>query len=254
MVWYYRYVKGLIIPPSGKMTLGKSFHTSVEMNYEHKKEKEKDLKLSVTQDIFHEKFTELSKDTKWEDNEKPSDLEKVGIDKLLPTFHEKLAPKTYPKDVEIPFLLEFKEREYVLRGRIDLITKEERIVDYKTSGRKPNNWIMHTNLQIPCYSLGYRHLYNDVEKEIALDYICYSKTKKTEVVKRALKGKEVRTKRMLMIIDSVANAIKEGRFHPNEGSSYLCSPQWCGYWGLCKRGEWKIPNSIPEIVDRKEGK
>ena len=225
----FRYMKGLIIPPSGALILGKSWHGAMEKNYKQKIESDEDLKISDMKDIFSEKFDEAkeTEEVDWQD-EKPGAIKDQGIS-ITEIHHKEIAPKVKPKLVEHRFEMPFTE-DHTLVGYIDLIEKDGQIVDHKSSKISPNDGDVSKSIQLTAYSMAYRHEFKKKEPNLRLDVVVKNKTPKTvqKVTTRDQSSFDI----LREIGVGLESNIKAGNFPPNP-TSYLCSEKWCGFWDLC---------------------
>ena len=75
--YYFRYICGLKIPPTGDITLGRTVHAALEENYRQKVETHRDLPLDQVYDILSERWDEEAQLTLSEEDEKPGRLPRL---------------------------------------------------------------------------------------------------------------------------------------------------------------------------------
>lgn len=230
--YYYRYIEGLIIPPSAAITRGKSVHAGNELNYRQKMETHEDLPLSEVQEYVSATFDEQAKETDFQGEDKGK--VKDATISLATLYHEEVAPAVQPKAVEEQVEVAFEGEDYTLLGYIDLIDQNGVIRDTKTAGRTPNESVLQDNLQLAGYSMMYRTLTGEEEKGVALDYLVANKTPKHVQLKAQVD--DAQRTRFLRTMDAVVKAIKAEVYYPNPNNT-LCSPKHCGYWEVCHK-EW----------------
>lgn len=157
---------------------------------------------------------------------------------LFTIFVENHDPHIEVVAVEEAFTLELAEfiHDYPdelpqFKGYIDAILKNgsTALVDYKTSGRKPNGDV--NAMQLVGYSLGAVALgYDPNELDFRFDYL--TKTAKPELVPYPVNIGDNDRRRFLKTVTRVWKAIQTAIFYPNPG--YLCSS--CVYQSRCR--EW----------------
>ncbi len=230
--YYYRYVRGMIIPPKAAMTRGTAVHSGIEFNYTQKMETEKDLPLEEVKEYTAAVFEEKAEETDFEGEDKGK--VKDSTISLAGLYHDEVAPTVQPEAVEEKVEVAFEGTDYTLLGYIDLIDHKKRIRDTKTTGRTPSESVIQDNLQLAAYSLMYQTITGEEESGVGLDYLV--DTKNPKVVQFEAKVTEAERQRFLKIMDAVAKAIEAEHFYPNY-NNFMCSQKNCGYWDICHK-EW----------------
>lgn len=235
---YFRYFKGLIVLPRSYATMGSCTHEVAQYSNEHKLQRGKTPKLSVLQDVFHEKFKVSRHQTWWTKDEKPNKLETEGTDGIVPAYREKIGIVVEPKYVEESFELSIPESNVIITGTLDLVETSDLIRDLKTKSRAPNWMEAIKSFQGKSYRAGYRSKFKKRPKGFILDYIV---RKKVPVVSSSglIKDKEEDTLEFLQIARNVTMGIRKGCFSPNREMNYFCSPNSCGFWDICNKGAWR---------------
>lgn len=230
--YYFRYIKGLIMPPSASLTKGKAVHAGNEFNYRQKIESKTDLPVSRVLDYTASAFDEFAQETDFEGKDKGKELDStIQLTKL---YHEEVAPSVQPVAVEEKVEVSFDNTEYTLLGYIDVLDDNGNIRDTKTTGRTPSEETIANSLQLSAYSLAHRQLTGKEENSIVLDYLV--STKQPKLVQFKAKRSQQEIDRFLKIMGIVAHNISCQNFYPNP-TNQLCNPKACGYWNTCK-GEW----------------
>lgn len=103
--YYFRYVCGLKMPPTGSFTLGRTVHSTLEENYRQKIQSHEDLPLQQIHEMFSQRWDEEAQLTLFEEGEKPGQLKDEGI-RLLDPYHRNVAPTVQPVEVEREFLVD----------------------------------------------------------------------------------------------------------------------------------------------------
>lgn len=228
LIYKFRWVDKIIVPPDSSLTLGKSIHSALEINYSQKVKTKKDLAVETITDIFSDSWEDKAKETVFEKEEKPGNVKDEGI-KIITQYHRDISPAIQPVMVEREFELSFENVDYTLKGFIDLIDDKTVIIDHKTTKRSMQQSAVDADLQLTCYSLAYRHALGLKEKALRFDVMV--RTKKPKVQQLTTQRTQADLDRFLKILAYVSKAIKTGIFYPNE--NYFCGI--CGYKDLCKR-------------------
>jgi CRISPR/Cas system-associated exonuclease Cas4 (RecB family) len=225
--YYYRYLEGLVMPPSGSLVLGSSGHKSLEHNYSQKIDTKKDLKAKEVLEYFDATFEEQAKeDVDWGDKKK-GDYKDAGA-RTLKKYQKDYAPAIQPEAVEQEFNIELENADYTLKGYIDLITEGGDIVDHKISGRKPSNI---DDKQLTVYRLAYKELNGFPPEKVRFDYLVTKKS--PEIIPFEMDITDEDEQELLELIGDVSEAIKSGIFY-RRTDGWMCNPKYCGYYYKCR--------------------
>jgi len=246
-VYLFRYTDflqpgGLIIPPGTAAILGKSFHHSAEHNYRYKFESRQDAPLQDVLDAFSTQYEEQMKDDVfWTSKERSTGIEKVrgqvkdsGIS-VTEYYHKTCAPQVQPKIIETEVYMPIHYQDglwrsdFGMHGFIDLVDENDIIVDYKTTGKAVADIKADHLRQLAYYTMMYRHE-GERERGIRLDYVVKTKTPQVLPFQRTITPNVYNW--ALFMLHTALDTIKREAFLPNT-ESYLCSPDWCGYFNLC---------------------
>lgn len=160
--------------------------------------------------------------------EDPADLKEAGV-LLTRRYWETLAPHIEPSDVETPF--EKDIGGITLVGRIDLITGNGRLVDWKTTKRAYSERDAARHLQPTLYLLGI-----GTRSFAEFDFHCLIKTKNPYVQPVTTKRSPGELRWVAeVLLPRVARQIETGVFVPNV-SSFMCAPDTCECWYYCRGG------------------
>lgn len=173
--YFFRYVCGIKTPPTGGLTLGRTVHETLKQNYRRKMKTHSDLPLPDVTDIFSHHWEREVKETVFSDGENPGKLKDQGV-QLLGAYYQKIAPKVQPIEVEKEFLIDTGRTQLPLKGYIDLIDDERRIIDHKTSKRSLQKEVVDRDIQLSAYAMAYRALYGKEEKAVRLDVMIRNKS------------------------------------------------------------------------------
>ncbi len=228
--YYFRYLRGIKIPPSGALTVGRSFDDAANFNYEQKLSSGKDEPEGVLTDVFAETFEKLRHETDWQEGENPDQVKSQGVG-LVKCFRNDVAPSVQPMLVQQDLFVGFEGEDFKFRVILDLVDAGNAVIDNKTAGRSYNQQAVDEDLQLTAQSFAFRSEYGVEESELGFDAVIKNKTPKAQ---------RIRTKRttqdhlrLLRYIAQVDQAIKKRVFLPAAPGHWACSPKYCGYWDIC---------------------
>lgn len=229
--YYFRYVRGIKIPPSSALTRGKCVHAGVEHNYRQKIESHVDVPVNDVTEYVASEFETLQQETLFEADEDPGQIKDVTVN-LSRTYHLELAPKIQPILVEQEILLPIEPYGILLKGYVDLVDDKLWVRDTKTAMRSPNADEINKSLQLSAYAYSLQKITGEMPKGVALDYVVATKVPKVVVLEGTRTEQQIN--RFVNTAARVGRAISEGCFYPSE-HNFLCSPEKCGYWELCHK-------------------
>jgi len=230
--YYYRYIEGLIKPPAGVMVLGKAYHEAVAYDLNHRiigeiisaDELSDTFSTSWERQVNNKKTSEDEDELEfdsidWGDNE-PGKLKDDGIS-LAKMYQERVAPSLQPIMVEereqynidgIPFVL--------IR---DVVEKSGQTRDHKVKARRFSELDLKQDLQPTAYTKGQFPFIFDIalrQKNLAIESVPVARTQQD-------------WDWFVLQVKDVWEAIQKGNF-PRRSVGWHCSPDWCGYWDICR--------------------
>ncbi len=226
--FFYRYCEGLVVPPSGAMTRGSSYHRGVHANMSQKIETHEDLPVNDVLDVFSTEYEARAHDTFWLDTEDKGEIKDSGI-VLLREYQNIIAPTIQPVASEQEFELQLENKEWAFTGILDIKDDEEVIHENKTSSRSLRQPRQEHLLQLTAYLTGAWQA-EVVGRQGRLTYAVSKKL--PEIVSHDVIMSQAGVLYFLTIIAQVANAIESEIWTLNR-SHNLCSKRYCGYSGMC---------------------
>jgi hypothetical protein len=118
-----------------------------------------------------------------------------------------------------------------LAGTFDLIDDENRIVDLKVMKRKNQAWA-DGDLQPTFYTILYRARFDERPKAFRYEMIIPNKKMVHDRLETERGEKDV--KRLFARIEIFLRALEKGLFPPADPGHWICSPEYCGYYQICK--------------------
>jgi len=225
--WYFRYVKGLKIPPSGALILGGSYHSALEGNFRQKVTSHTDLPVDDCLDIFSDAWDiRLSReeDIDWKE-ERPGDVKDMGTG-LVKTYREDVSPIVQPVLVEEPYVTEVAGVKFLLV--MDLQDIDDIVVDHKTASKSKTQEEIDRDMQASAiaYVLGRPIVFrNHVALKLKVPRIQILETVRSPI--DVLWWIEMAT--------DIIEQMKTGIAPPRPGG-WWCSEKWGGYWPMCRGG------------------
>lgn len=238
--YQFRYVDGLIIPPSASLVRGKCGHKTLEKNFIQKIETKEDMPIEAVQDIFSDEWEQNQYGIAWTEKDLNGESPKkaagrfkdTGIE-LVKTFHKQESPLIYPVYVEDKFEIAFQQDVPKLVGIIDRIDEGDEIGEVKFVSKSPNKDDILQDIQLTIYDLGYRQKYGRTPKRLKKRWAV--SLKEPKIVQQDAEPRDDNTiTRLLWRIQSSLNALKQGVFLPAPQGAWWCSENWCGFWNRCK--------------------
>lgn len=225
--WYYRYVEGLKVPPSGALIEGGCYHETLERNFKAKIYSQEDLPLEECLDTFSvvwdarllgEEFID------WE-SKNPGHLKDEGIG-LVKEYMLSTSPSVQPAKVEEPHVSEIGGVKFICV--IDLEEVSLAVIDHKTSGRRYTQDDVDKSLQAGAAAFVLDRgivFYNHVAVK--------TKTPSIQIVKTYRTHSDIDW--YVDMVVGVTQQMKSG-IAPPRPTGYWCSERFCGYYSRC-RGE-----------------
>lgn len=226
--WEFAYVYEFKRPPSLRSVIGLSAHAAEETNYQQKIESREDLPLADVLDVFSTAFDGQVIEAISVDSETPGQAKDSGI-KTLSVYHNEVAPGIQPLWVEHEGLLMINDIPYGYT--IDLVDDRERVRDYKYTRSRPAKDSRDYRLNMIGYAMAYRHETGRKETDVVLDYMVRTKDPYHWPVASEGPVPDAAVTSFGTILDTVAQAVREGIFLPTGLQGHACS--WCGYRDIC---------------------
>ena len=223
--WCYKYLQGLADPPTGALVLGTSVHTAIGANFSQKILTKRDLDPADVRENFRHAWREKVREATLRDDEDPGDLEELGA-ALVDHYMREAAPAIQPAAVELPVAGEIAGVQ--VRGFIDLVEADGRIVDLKTAAKRPAGINPGYKFQLTTYDL----LCPQSRGQARLDTLV--KTKTVQLIQQSTEIGPSDVRYAEAVYPMVQDAIRDGIFYPRRESN-LCSRRNCPFWRECEK-------------------
>ena len=238
--YQFRYIDGIIAPPSASLVRGKCGHTTLEKNFRQKIQTKEDLPIEEVKDAFSDEWEKSKYEIVWKKKEigDLSPAKAGGIFKdsgiaLVSKFHENLSPLIQPVAVEDKFEIHFEGGYPKLIGFIDREDEGDEIGEVKFVGKSPSADDAQSDIQLTIYDLGYRTKHGKPPKKLKKQYAVNTKEPKTVVQEVGCRD-DATINRLMWRMQAAMIALEKGVFLPAPAGSWWCGENWCGYWDRCK--------------------
>jgi CRISPR/Cas system-associated exonuclease Cas4 (RecB family) len=233
MRWWFKYDLKVPDPSTGNMALGRAVHSALGENFAQKVEAREDLPTPGVVALFREAWANERDQTEFRDEENPQELAATG-EALVAKYMDQMAPTIDPAAVEIHVHGEISGIR--VRGWIDLLDVEGRVIDIKTAKARPSSIEPMHKFQVATYV----HLLPGASGEGRIDTLVKTKTPQVISQNFQITTEEMRAAQTLY--PAAQAAMRKQHFMPNR-LSMMCSRRNCSYWRHCER-EWG--GEVPE--------
>lgn len=223
--WMFRYFRNLPDPPNANRALGSAFHKAMAANFRQKIQSKVDLSREEILDLYAQAWDIQSSQAVFAADDDPAELERVGA-VLAQKFLLEAAPEIQPAAVELP--VSGIIGGVPVRGYVDLLDTDGRIVEFKTAAKKPSPVDASHALQLAVYrqitpgASGHARLYTIAKTKVPAIY-----QQKYEVSAADIRHAEI----MLPLVQA---GMRSGLYCPNRQYMY-CSRSGCSFWRECEQ-------------------
>ena len=222
--WYFRYARELPDQTTAKQGLGKSVHRAAEFNFRQKLQSRRDLPEGQVVTAFRDAWEEQIGETVFHAGESPLAIGKNG-ESLVAMYMAEAAPSIQPAAIE-----QYVSGEIAgvkVRGIVDLVDVEGRVIDLKTVASTPRGVPSSQRFQVATY----RQIAPGVTGAARIDSLVKTKTPKLVRHDFAVTDADLMLTETLYPL--VQAGIRSGLYFPNRKSMF-CSRKNCAYWEACE--------------------
>jgi len=223
--WWFKY--GLQLPErkNSSLALGLAVHRALEVNFREKLETHEDLETTGVVMVFRDVWMEQVPETEFTADESQGDLRRLG-ERLVAKYMDEVAPTVEPAAVELD--VEGSIAGVAVRGRVDVLDVEGRLIDFKTASRRPTCVAPDHAFQLATY----RQITPGASGEVRLDSLV--KTQTVQIVQQAYTVGEPDLRATQVLYPMARKAMSCGMYCPNR-QSLLCSQKHCSFWTHCEQ-------------------
>jgi hypothetical protein len=222
--WWFKY--GLQLPErkNSSLALGLAVHQALEVNFREKLETQEDLETTGVVIVFREAWMEQVPQTEFALDESQGDLRRMG-ERLVTKYMDQVAPTVEPAAVELDVQGEIAG--VAVRGRVDVLDVEGRLIDFKTASRRPSCVSPDYAFQLATY----RQITPGASGAVRIDSLV--KTQTVQIVQQAYTVEEPDIRATQVLYPMAQKAMGSGMYCPNR-QSMLCSQKHCSFWKHCE--------------------
>ena len=222
--WWFKY--GLQLPErkSSSLALGLAVHQALEVNFREKLETREDLETIGVVMVFREAWMEQVPQTVFTSEESQGDLRRLG-ERLVAKYMDEEASKVEPAAVELDVQGEISGVS--VRGRVDVLDVEGRLIDFKTASRRPSYVSPDHAFQLATY----QQITPGASGLVRIDSLV--KTQTVQIVQQAYTVSESDIRATQVLYPMAQKAMGSGMYCPNR-QSMLCSHKHCSFWKHCE--------------------
>ncbi len=223
--WWFKYALALPEPKTSALALGCAVHRALETNFRNKLATKEDLDTLGVAAVFRVAWEEQVAQTEFRDEEDPQEMGTVG-EHLVKKYMEEAAPQIQPAAVELDVAGEIGG--VAVRGKVDLLDTDGRIIDVKTAARRPSGISPDYAFQLATY----RRITPGASGDARLDTLV--KTKTVQLIPQSYTVGEQDLRATEVLYPLVREGIRKGLYLPNR-QSLTCSRRNCAFWRHCER-------------------
>lgn len=224
---YYRYQRGLIVPPTGAQARGTAVHKGIEANYAQKLTSGVDLPVSDVEDAAAAAFDAAAGECAFADVPRGKALDDAVS--LVALHTRSIAPTVQPVAVESRIAWTVPGVELPFVGIVDVVDTTGRIRDNKAVSATPTEDSAATSMQLTGYAHEAYQRTGDIPS-VSLDCLVATKQPKAVVLEASRTLADLR--RFERTAAAIAAAIAAEAYYPNT-EGWWCTPKWCGYYDVC---------------------
>lgn len=229
--FYFRYVLQITKPKTAALHFGSVVHLVLQQ-WNMARWRRQPFDISKLRQVFDAGWLDQGSAINW-DGEEPD--QKNSAWAVLEKYFTDTPIKAneMPEAVEVPVEADLSKHGLpVLRGVLDLVRAGGRIVDFKSTGKTPDNdMALHQNgVQLDCYSVLYRESTNKRETGRELHHLVKTKTPKV-VITEAGPMLDYQQNRLFRLMEDYVDGLERGDFVPAPGFGCM----GCEFLHDCRR-------------------
>jgi len=228
------YLEGLRMPPGIALVKGSAVHRGIEYNSLYKVATREEMKRSDVVDYTVSEFEKRMSEEEVvvKDGEDPGAAKDSCVN-LIDLYMGEISPTIQPMHVEAEIELNI-DGVLPIKTVIDCIDDDERIRDYKTTGKSKTQADIDNSLQMDIYAMAYHQKFGHWAIGSSLDVLVETKTPKYQRLDTVATVESVA--RAENIIRAVQSGIEKQAFGPAPEGAWWCGSKFCGFWSRCEFG------------------
>lgn len=233
------YEEGERLPPGVAAMQGTAVHDGAAVNFRQKVETHQDLPRNDIVEAAVAKFESESAGmyvlTADEASRGVSAVlgdAKDQVASMAELLADEIAPDYQPVLVEQTVRIILPDATHDLLGILDLADDQNRVIDFKTSGKRKTQAEADQSVQLTFYGAGHRVIRGTLPDELRLEVMVKKATPERQIVRTHRGPEDFRA--LANRVNSVLKTVKTGLYTPAPPGSWYCSAKWCGFWSTCK--------------------
>jgi putative RecB family exonuclease len=229
--FYFRYVLQITKPKTAALHFGSIVHLVLQQ-WNMTRWRRQPFEITKLRQVFDAGWQDQNGVINW-DGEEPDQKNNAWL--VLEKYFTDTPIKAneLPEAVEVPVEADLSRHGLpVLRGVLDLVRAGGRIVDFKTTGKTPDNdMALHQNgVQLDSYSVLYRESTGKQESGRELHHLVKTKAPKIIVTQSGPMTAAQQT-RLFRIMEAYVNGLEREDFVPSPGMGCL----GCEFFNECRK-------------------
>jgi CRISPR/Cas system-associated exonuclease Cas4 (RecB family) len=227
--FYFRYVLQITKPKTPALHFGSVLHLVLQA-WNMARWRKETFEINKLKQVFEAGWINQGIDWDGEETEQKNSawavLEKYFIETPI-------KANELPEAVEVPVEADLSKHGLpILRGVLDLVRAGGRIVDFKSTGKTPDNEMaLHQNgVQLDCYSVLYREGTGKRESGRELHHFVKTKSPKI-IITEAGPMLEYQRNRLFKMMEDYVEGLERGNFVPSPGMQ--CAG--CEFFNECRK-------------------
>lgn len=221
--WYFKYVLGLPEQSSPALALGTAVDTAIKATWHHKLDTGIDLPVTDLIEIFAATWLQESAEVQFTPKQNKDEMARQGA-QMIGVYMERAEPSIHPRDVDLE--VSGRIAGVPVRGFVDLIDIEGRVIELKTAARTPSSISPNHAFQLATYA----QLAPDVSGQMRVDTLVKLKTPKLVQIEHEITLPDYHYLRSSYPL--CQEQMRGGLYSPNR-NSFLCSTTNCPYTREC---------------------
>jgi putative RecB family exonuclease len=229
--FFFRYIQQITKAPTPSLHVGSTVHLVLQA-WSKARWRKQPFEIEKFKKLFDEGWKDQAGNINWDDEET---VHKNTAWSLLELYFAEAPIKAneMPEAVEVPVEADLSKYGLpTLIGVLDLVRAGGRIVDFKTTGKTPDQEdAIHLNeTQLSCYSVLYREATGHRESGRELHHLVKTKTPKL-IITELGPMEEIQKARLFRMIESYVEGLAREDFVPSPGLQCI----GCEFFNECRK-------------------
>jgi len=229
--FYFRYILQITKPKTAALHFGAVVHLVLQQ-WNMARWRRQPFEIAKLKQVFETGWRDQGSVIDWE-GEEPEQKQSAWLVLEKYFIDSPIKSNELPEAVEVPVEADLSKHSLpILRGVLDLVRAGGRIVDFKTTGKTPDNEMaLHQNgVQLDCYSVLYREAAGKRESGRELHHLVKTKTPKV-IITPAEPMTDGQQSRLFRLMENYVDGLERQDFVPAPGMQ--CAG--CEFFNECQK-------------------